>query len=556
MPNVSVTIPEVDQSVSRPIIFDIIDQIRNITLIDKNARILFPGDIQRQQQAGTNIDENTRKALYMSGTILHIEVEENYEDGSLGTNPIAEVEHTPIFADTDTGVYIKPVYASTQVTINFKLRTTSKTDAIKWRDDVRMRAGRMRDIFLHKIHYHYTVQREILQLLVDVHGLRENVAGYGQSFDAYFKSYADTRFTEIGTLTGSYSEMGVAEVQQKIQGIFDFQGAPDKAEKDTENSTWVISFAYKFNYERPVMLNIAYPITIHNQLIPAKYIDFTDNVYDPDNANQQYTKSLGALHNFEMAEMAYRKINKVPYIKIPTHDEYIVTDSKPGTATSMMSLCFVDTDQMTLANLGDLGEAMIDPDILDFIKQSEYSYMTNDYASILQLELYRGVYPASSGTIVCDSSLNVKAVSILDLRKQYRIRLSIVTNIAMLPTTAIDRLRMYPKAFVKLIQSINEAFTNLPGMESLGNQRYVNADVFNKFYKLITGLSFNAQPLPVKTATTQPGLVNGVYITSNTPDPVIDPFKNIRGPMLEQLRMNMISRKTVMATAIVARKVN
>ena len=68
-----------------------------------------------------------------------------YEEDITSTD--AYGRHTyPIFKDTKLGVYLTPVYSKTNVTINFKYRTPSKTEAMRWRDDMRNKLSQMRDM--------------------------------------------------------------------------------------------------------------------------------------------------------------------------------------------------------------------------------------------------------------------------------------------------------------------------------------------------------------------------------------------------------------------------
>ena len=564
MPNISVPLTEISQSVSRPIILDIIKQVQSITNIPTTAKIIFAGDAQTPAQPGSAIDDTNRQSMYASGSYIEVVVLEDYDPDTLGNVMLSKTEQIPIFADPALDVYIKPAYATTDVTISFKYRTTSKTDALKWRGDVRMRASQMRTINLHSIHYHYTIPRSYLVLLKEIHALRESVAGYGQTFQAYLLSNASTRLTEVGNLSGTYSEMAISEQQSKIQGVFDFQGAPDKIEKDTENATWVVSFDYKFSYERPEYCNIVYPISVHNQMLPALYVIPSEDSYDLDNINASYPKSLESLHRFEAQDQITNRINTKSIIHIPMDDGFIPDATKPGTATVVWALCTVDTDGKALLNLGDLGDYALDADILDFILKSEYPFINKDYASVMQVELYRFKYLTSNKTITCANTGSVSAVAPLDLRKVYHVRISIVTDITKLDVNAIARLRMYPKAFLKIIFAINEAFRNLPGVDGLGEAKYITAQNFTSLYLLMTGMLYNntseaymlknGYTLPIDTAN-----LNGVYLSStalkNRYDGVYDPndiFRDIRGDTLENIRQNAVRQKTVLSSYIVA----
>lgn len=488
MPTVAITIPETDQSVSRPIIIDVVSQLQEITKIDKNVKILFPGDMGVQQAHGTSIDEQGRWAEYPNGRYLQIEAIETMDEDLLLTNAVTQLQHLPVFADEALGLYIKPSYTTTNVTINFKYRTSSKTDALRWREDVMLRSAQGRQFNLHKLHYHYVIPREFLMLVKEIHGYREAVAPYGQTLMQYMQPHLSKRVSEVANLTKTHTELAVTETQKRVVGMFDFSGTVEKPEKDTDNGSWTISFAYKFRYERPTACVITYPIMVHNQLIPAKYIDLNDNAYDPDDEDNSYTLSGSAMQIFEAQQQLFKVrsgINGV--IMIPKGDEFIPELVAPGTKSIIFALCQVDPDFKTLLNLKELGDITIDKDILSFISQSEYAYLDKPNESVYRLELYRGKNLASATSISCDANLNVSATNVLDLRMQHRVRLSVVTDFTKLTNGAIARLRANPAAFIKTITEVMPSLSTLPGLSAMLATPVVSNINWNVVYNLITG---------------------------------------------------------------------
>jgi hypothetical protein len=253
MPNVSVTVPEIDQSVSRPVIFAIIEEVKNTTKIPDELSIFYPGDIQKLSNPGSMVgDRSERFARFASERRIMVEVEEDYDKEAVGTTVVSKEGNLPVFDDPKLGIIIRPIYTTSQVTINFVYRATSKNEVLRWRDDVRMNISRLRLIYLHSLTYHYPLPGEYLEVLKDVHDKREAVKGYGQTFEEYVTSMATNRMTLIGDLTNNTNRLVISETQSRVQGIFDFDTVPEKPQRDDESGYWTISFAYKFSYERPI----------------------------------------------------------------------------------------------------------------------------------------------------------------------------------------------------------------------------------------------------------------------------------------------------------------
>lgn len=493
MPNVNVALPETSQTILRPAVLDIVKQVQEITKIDPKSKIQFPGDIQTMQTAGTEIGTTqNRSAIFGSDKYTFIEVEEDYDLDGLGSTSVDGKGNYPVFLDEKLGVSLSPIYASYKVTINFKYRCPSKTEALKWRDDMRIRVSQMRDINLHNITYTYFLPLELLVLIKIIYEKRENYLGYGQSFQEYFISNSSDRLKLISDTVGKDTRLGIAETQGRIQGMYGFEGMPEKPERDDTNGSWTISFSYNFTYDKPIGCNMIYPVMVHNQLLPIGYTHYYNKSVDLDKINKEVRGSKVALFAFESDTIMNTSINPLPYIRLPEFDDYVIPGTPRGTGTAIMALCEVDTnDKKTLLNLNELGSLVMDKDILQFIKEVEYPYICKLYKSIINISLYRNKQPTYTTTIDSDNLLNIKAVNALDLRNQYRVRIAIVTDLTMLPKQAIDRLKRYPKAFVKLIGAINELLRNHPDLIRLADKEIISNLDFSNVYAILTGMRYN-----------------------------------------------------------------
>lgn len=488
MPNILLPLPGVGQTVSRPVYIDMIQQVQKFTNISKDTKIFFPGDIQKMQTPGSSIDsKDDRFAIFNSERHTFIEVEDDYDEGSLGSTALEREEHIPIFTDSKLGVQATPVYATTNVTINFVYRCPSKSEAQRWRDEARARISKMMDINLHKVNYSYQLPLDMVAILQEIHKKREDQFGYGQTFAEYVTSFADPRLTLLGDPVGKDQRLAIAETQTRIQGIYTWDALPEKAQRDDQTGTWSISFGYKYSFEKPIELHIRYPVMVHNQLLEADFIEFSDKAYDPNNDNKVFSKSYHALNAFEMDTIMNAVTNPNFIIRIPSYDDFVIQDVLRGTGTILIALSSVEDDKRTIVNLKDLGDFVIDQDILDFIIQSEYPYICKQYKSILNLGLYRNEFLTSNETLTCDNLLNVKAVNDLDLRNQHRIRLSICVDITYLDQKALLRLKNFPKALVKIIGSMNELLRNHPDFNRLGDKKHITMHDFSEVTSFLTG---------------------------------------------------------------------
>lgn len=540
MPNIYLTIPEVEQAVSRPSILKIVQQVQELTGFPNTTKTMFAGDIRTQQTAGSGIADTSRHPRFDNEVYNYIEVEEDHDLMSINTTAVGRKEHIPVFFDEALGVQISPIYSSVNVSVNFVYKSPSKTDVLRWRDQIRMKISAMRDINLHKIEYHFGIPVQILAILKHIYDKREAVEGYGITFEQYVKSYASDRLTLLGDLAGKNARIAITETQTRIVGIYDFEGLPQKPERE-DTGNWSVAFTYKFTYDRPMGLQMKYPIMVHNQLLDEPYTLYELPFDKQEIVPKSFSYSMNAMHAFENDTVmnSVRQID--PLIRIPSYDDFVTKHKTVGYAPTLSVLVNVEDDKQTLFNLKELGDYDIDPDILEFIEKSEFPYICKQFHSMVYLSFYRDQFLTNTEQLTCDSALTIKSVQPLNIRKQHRVRLNICTDLRMLKPGAIQRIREYPKALAKIIASLNEVLRDHPDFNELYTMKRVTNLYFDKIYSIITG--FHTQ-----TVQAEKGHYFGPGIDRR------DLFKDLDPRVLENYRRNNIGRNTVLINQIVAKR--
>ena len=503
MPKVYTTLTNIDQAIVRPTIYGIIEQVRKITKIRKDSLILYPGDGGINKTPGSSYEEDqNREAIFNSTNIVHIEVAYDYdEDDITPMDAYGKYSHA-VFRDPKLNVYIAPVYSKTAVTINFKYNAISKNEVLRWRDDIRMRLSQMRDINLHSIDYSYNLPIAYLLLLRIIYERREAIAGYGNTFAEYIKLHASDALTVVSDSAGNDISLAIAETQSRIIGMYDFSPVPEKPEHESDNGTWTISFAYKFTFDKPVACTAAYPIIVHNQPLPLEYVDFYEDEINLNRKNLYFDDRVGSLRYFEMDAVYNRVVSDKLFIRIPEFDDYIIDQKIKGTGTVFLSLCQLDPNQpKLLMNLRELGDVVLDKDILDFIINSELPYICKPFYSIFNISLYRRDQLIDYTSISCDSDLNIWLTSDPVFRFEYRIRFSILCDLTLATIDALNRLRRNVPVFKKVVSATNELLVNHPDFNNLGDRGYITELEFDALYRLLTGMGHNPSPGTIFTGS-------------------------------------------------------
>lgn len=446
MPNISLPLDDLHDSVERPVIFSVVRELLEITEISDKTSISFYDDEEKAAQVGSLINADPdRRNKWPFDERVRIEVEEDFDPASAYSIHTKQPEHIPVFKDEEIGAIIRPIYSPTKVVINFTYRARDKNQAMRWRNNIRGKAAMFRDVNLHEISYHTHLQEEFIVIVKELHRLRENVAGYGETFDTYFAQHLSDKASIKTNLGGKAVLWGVDERQIRVQGLFDFEGAPEKADKDGSNDAWAITFAYKFEYQKPILMNMVYPIVVHNQVLSSKYRP-TEKAYRLEDQNRSFSLSNRAYNAFETDTkvLAYKGNDG---ISIPGFDEFAPKSILPTTVNVMTCLVVVDTavggNPRKLMNLSELGEVNLSPTVLSFMKQFEYPFLGKDYHSIFSLSLYKHGTLYDSDSLYVDQNLDIYSNFDLNLRNTYRIRLGLVTNFTYLRKEALDRIRAF-----------------------------------------------------------------------------------------------------------------
>lgn len=455
MPTINITLPETDKNVARKAVFAVVRQVMEITGIPQDTIVNYKGDSDGNMQYGstfpTSEDKQTTKMA--SENMLAIEVVENYTENGVATTAMARPENLPIFLDQYLDIILKPAYSSNEFEVNIKYRANSRTSAKRWRDDIRMKVSQMRDVHYHKLEYHYSVPREFLAILREIHRLRENVEGYGEDFETYFLTNSTTKMTEIANQSGTIVDYAIAESQVRVQGFFDFAVEPAEITKGPNAGQWESEFTYKFILDKPLSCVFQYPIMVHNQLLDEKYIPLP--APDTDPIDKSYTYSLSAISQFEGPNIAAKYYDAFAPIKIPEHDEFIPNVMPPEMMGIMSILCEIDPAQPKYyVDLHELGEIELDSDILEFFEKVEWKYLTVPYQSMFHLSVFRHSTLATDTLTYATSGLKVMSRIDLPLRRNHRVVLSLVKDIERVNPLALKRLKMFPKAAAKVLATI------------------------------------------------------------------------------------------------------
>jgi hypothetical protein len=474
MPSTSLTLSDIEHSVARPNIINIVKQVMEIVQLPADTEIQYAGSSRVIQTGGTSIDdENQRDIKTHSARYVFINVEETYQKEAMQEVFSHDYESRPIFEDKALSLYMSAIYLPAEVRIDFKYRSPSESECRRWMADMLLKASRGRDINVHDLNYTYVVPLAYVTFLEEVWTRREKVAPYGQSFRDYLLHHSTNRLTMIANRAGNEQRLAVRENVARVLGHFDFQGVPEQPQRDDNGAVWEIGFTYKFTYQRPDAMFLKYPISVHNQLLPERYLGHEQTLNDPEDRAKYYTRSYEALGLFEHDHLMRSIRPDTRFFRLPSFDDFEPEYLSPTYAPIFTALTFLEEDRITLLNLKELGEITIDQDILRFL-ETEVSYLPKLYQSFFRVSLYEDGVERLDDWVMVRPDLTVCATRPLDPRKVYHVMLSVAIDPGPIFKTAFQRLVEHACAFIKVISAINTLLRITPGFQSLTGRTSFN----------------------------------------------------------------------------------
>lgn len=491
MPSVSVALPDIEQTVGRPSVYQVINQVKQILEIPGNPEVIYAGKRGTPSISGSTTDglNQAKEAKFVNDNLLIIEVEESYDTAAVQEIHSHDYDNRPVFLDSKLDLSLRPIYLPSNVTISFNYRHTSETEVRQWMATIVKNVSRGRDTHIHDIEYKYPIAHEFLDfLLEDIHFLRENIDGYGEDFTTYFNNHRSARLTVITNQAGKQPYLAVCEKQSQIIGRLDFTVSPEKPEFNKEQGYWETRFNYSYMYWRPDAMFIHYPVAVHNQFLPEKYLIHLEEVPDPRMNRIAMNYSYEALENFSLDAKEAIVRRPYPYVRIPGFDDF-KQDYPKHTASIFVCRCFLEEDRQTLLNLTDLGDYEIDEDIIDFLKK-EYSYLTKMYFSVFNVTLYINGRLQPGDAIEVLPDLTVRSKKPLSYRDEHHVRFAGTPEITQPLYQALKRMTEHPKAFVKVLSAMNELLAIDPDFNTLKDRSRIEEWMVKEIYRILTGLAF------------------------------------------------------------------
>lgn len=398
---------------------------------------------------------------------------ENYDEDSLSSTTVSQSDVYPIFIDHDIDVCVYPVYVKSQVTIEIEYSCGSKTEAMRVRDDIRVKMSQSRNIFHHEVDYNIILPSEVEEFIGDVYDLKNRL--FPKPIVEYFLENSTKRIHRITDMANEEnSRIAVHERQVRIVGVMDFPADPPPIEQNAETNTYKLTIPYKFTVDVPRGMCMKYPVMICNRLMPAKYLEFIIarkvKTREEYGRNMSATDSIRSLTFFESDRQFVDKVKLELPLNIPMFDEFHKRVGHKGYVITTTFLTDVDeTDKRTLLNLRELGDFCMDDLFLNCLVGGERNHVINPYMSPFYLGLHQTSRHHDNNILEVDANLNVKSKKDISFVKPTRVALSVCLDVTSLNDAVIDRLKLDKEFYLLYLSELIRGIINYkPEFASFG----------------------------------------------------------------------------------------
>lgn len=478
MPRFAVEIPEVWESITRPVVMQVTRDMFTSLGVPQDTPIMYVGGGISTPQPGSTLDDHGKvKNTFPTKTKFKIEVSEDYPEADALSMAVFRPEQNHVFMDSDLGIYVKPAYQRAEVTITVTYRTSDRTDAELWQNKEKRIVGRGKDDYLTDVTYHYPIPPSVMVILCELHRMREENKGYGEPIGKWLKDHFSPKFTTISNQAGNGETVVIRENQVSITGWFDFGHTPPQFQQDGEGGAWETDFTFKFFYDKPETVVMDYPLMIHNNIVGPQFRDDSKPYSFEEDFILQPSLSKSLFQKFGYPERAKLAWQARPGLPIPHFDDWLPDHELPVTQCITRLLLQVDpADKRAIINLADLGNWKFKTTALAYML-SDRTFITSPRESVFSLTLHRKQELMDISKLQVTQGLDVFYQEDLDERQYYHLVVSVLTDLTYLSLGALRRLSAHGAFAIDYLKMLDPSMVTsgklpilLPGGEVNFNQ--------------------------------------------------------------------------------------
>lgn len=460
MPQFAYELPDVDVMITRPITLAVIRSIIGVTGMPEDTFIEYSGDELGIPTWRTTLDKQpydmTDTARFGFYGKVKVGYTEEPEPEKILNTAFFYQDNNVLWADPDLGIYLSSFREPVKASLNFTYRTRDKNEAKNWQSRMRRLMKRHFIDQTFQADFNYVLPHTLFDFYDKFYGLREKVAGYGDTFQEWFTKGLLADYSVLIDQAGKNPQFVFRETQFDILGNFEFD-APPVEEKVEDGTAYEIEFTYRFSFDRPIGFVFQYPLVIHNQLVPKTHRS-QETAYDVEPYTGRGSISTTRYRMLFQDELRYKNLNRGHIV--PSFDDWMPRQVAADTANLVQFLIQVDTaNPNKVLTLSELPKMAFDPLLIEYMKATK-EYLTKRTGSWVHIAVYANDRPMDPRNITIDDDLTIWSATKLDLRTRYHVRVSLFTQLLLLQSFAAKLLRSREDYLKMVIDALDSDYKN------------------------------------------------------------------------------------------------
>ncbi|AXH70848.1 hypothetical protein [Vibrio phage BONAISHI] len=439
------------QSIARETVNTIIDR----TGFPADSEIIFTDDFVDSKRNRLNLfsqcyDEKGIVTKY--GNFVFVEVEDQFTEEGLLRNRHGIRPHSAFFNDPKLGIRMFPIYCESEMKLNIRFRSNSKTFLTNWINALRIRESAIDILIRSHIRYDYAIPHRFIEFLYKAWEMREANHGYGQDFADYCNEHFGEGYMIRSNSAMQDHELIMNERQMHTRGWVDekmFYNA-----RTIEDGIYEVVMPYSFRYQKITGVTLDYPALVHNNFIPNEYAqEFLHPLIKE--LREKYTRPLtyagehllGPDETFiYLGDGGARMIDWDPWFPENHIKEY--------QTVLIFPFAVDEADDTLVCNLNELPEEYLPAGIKEYIvKYKDNWYVPN--SMLCRIEVHGVSDEEVPHRVYIDEDYNIRTRDSLNPRDRNYVRIGIQRDFARLNPVHTRALLKDPEIFVPLLRLYN-----------------------------------------------------------------------------------------------------
>lgn len=445
-----------DEDIKR-MIKDVVSDYKVFLSIPKDFIVYINNDFDEIMEKKYKESEFSNQPRTRKIDVHYEENNDDFQDNSVMTRP---AEEYCIFKDTESNVRLSPVIKSFKYTLTVEIASKSKVILNAIISKIRSRDAVIRKNFRHNdISTACYIDNRAVILLNEINDKRK-VLYPDEKVSDYIKKYRNDTLvtTNSSGVDNAKNILGIKTNFSNIYSMLTTEANGLKAEYNSDNKNYNLNLNFDLYLNLPIALNASYPSVIFNKPLNKLFVQAIDP-YKMHIGEPRYIDEFDNISRIHPEIYTDRTIN---YVSIPLWDTHILPEV--GNSYKRIFSALLDATShdvlVPVMNLEHMStKVKIRDEFITFFKEGEYQYMLGLFKSVFLLNVFENDKVISNDYITIDSNLNIFLNKPMDIKKLYRVSLSICLSPNLLTLEAYKRA-MLADMFSKLnnILVINGTF--------------------------------------------------------------------------------------------------